>query len=193
MFYLANSDFGWRFEAAPTRREYLALERELYDLLLPKLQDAVRGLGPSERDRLYFGLSADWIRANPGAFARTTMRRLRRFCAPWVSHRAYSPTTVWLSAAWLVPLYVVGIPALGARVRRRDTMATLAVIVVMTTVATVGAFFHTQLRYRVANVDLFLGIFGGAFVARRRSAGDPAQVGDPDPRDRGGGPATGWR
>jgi hypothetical protein len=72
-------------------------------------------------------------------------------------------------------------------------MATLAVIVVMTTVATVGAFFHTQLRYRVANVDLFLGIFGGAFVARRRSAGDPAQVGDPDPRDRGGGPATGWR
>jgi hypothetical protein len=74
---------------------------------------------------------------------------------------------VWVSAMWLVPLYVVGLPALGARAVRHDTMARLAALVVIATVASVGAFFHSQLRYRVPNVDVLLGMFGAACVGGR--------------------------
>jgi len=180
MFVIANSDWGFRYQQVASPGEYRSLERELLGQEIPSRLAATSRFGPATRDRVLFRAGFEWIRRHPTEFVVTTLRRLRHFCAPWVSSSAYSARLAMLSACWFAPLFLFGFAGLVSALSRREGGAALVGTVAAITILTVGALFHSVQRYRIPSIDLYLGLFGAAWLAER--SGRLRRVGGSVPR-----------
>jgi 4-amino-4-deoxy-L-arabinose transferase-like glycosyltransferase len=166
MFWIANSDYGYRYQQIRSPQEYRALEQELWQEI-PNQIGAHPELGPAGRDRFFWRAGWSWIQSRPGEFIEATVHRLGHFIAPWVSPYAYSARTSVLSAFWFAPLFILGLIGLVPEVRQTEPRALIVLCIIVVTFGTVGALFHSVQRYRIPNVDLFFGMFGAAWLADR--------------------------
>lgn len=103
----------------------------------------------AEREAWFYRRGLDFIRAHPGEWSVTALRKLIHYWRPWVEPRTYAPAVVVLSGLSFGGTLLLALAGLG-RMPRRAALFVLATIVGSTLSSVV---WNVQLRYRFAMLD----------------------------------------
>jgi len=107
---------------------------------------------PSQREQFFYSAAFSFIRAHPGDWALTELRKLGHYWRPWTEPRAYPTSVVIVSGLSFGMLLVASAVAL-VRLPRRAALFLIAIIVGSTLSS---VLWSVQLRYRFAMLDPFL-------------------------------------
>ncbi len=144
------------------------------------------GSSEVEKDKLWRKAATDWIKANPGAYAKLAARRAFAWVVP--SEMIEHPTGWLITYGTMFPFLLVGGFVL---VRRRDVTAIGPVLILVATLAPTVIAVYADARYRRPAMAVSAAIAGcgvaaavGAARAKLVSRGDAAAHGDgPGPID----------
>lgn len=118
-----------------------------------------------ERERLWQQKAIENAKAEPAVTARLLGWKLIAFWRPWLSSDIYSMKGTLLSAAILVPLFVLGFAGMWIS-RKRPRMREVLILftILMLFVTAVHTVLVSTMRLRLSNVDPFLTIFAAIAI-----------------------------
>lgn len=130
-------------------------------------KDNYSQLGFNEREKIWRREAVAELTQDYGLTARLVFGKTLAFWTPFLNHFTYGKKTVWLVAAFVIGIYILG--AYGARVFALDKtgrkfVILLAVTFVVTTA--IHALIFGFVRYRVPNVDPYLSMLAGVAIWR---------------------------
>lgn len=130
-------------------------------------QVASRATTPNERDREWRRLAIEIFRNEPAESLRFMAKKAALYWRPWLNPVEYGMRTVAISAAMLIPLFVLG--AIGIwRHRLRN-----AVLVYFAVIWLAHVPHQVVMRYRIPFTDPLLLVFAaGAIASLRRGDAD---------------------
>ena len=118
-----------------------------------------------QREALWRSKAIENARAEPAATARLIGWKLIAFWRPWLSPDIYSTKGMLISAAILVPLFVLGFAGMWISRRRSGTREVVILFtVLMLFVTAVHTALVSTMRLRLPNVDPFLTIFASIAI-----------------------------
>lgn len=123
------------------------------------------GLSFKQRERLWQQKAIENAEAEPGVTARLIGWKLFGFWRPWLSADIYSTKGMLLSAALLIPLFVLGFAGVviaGRRTRLKKVVILYVIMLVFLTA--VHAALVSTMRLRLPYVDPFLTIFAAIAI-----------------------------
>jgi hypothetical protein len=123
------------------------------------------GLSFKERESLWRQQAIENAKAEPGITARLIGWKLIALWRPWLSADIYSTKGTLLSAAFLVPLFVLGFA--GMWISRKDPRmreVLILFVILMLFVTAVHTVLVSTIRLRLPNVDPFLTIFAAIAI-----------------------------
>ncbi len=123
------------------------------------------GLSFKERESLWRQQAIENAKAEPGITARLIGWKLIAFWRPWLSADIYSTKGMLFSAAFLVPLLILGFA--GMWISHNDQRMRIVLIlftILMLFVTAVHTLLVSTIRLRLPNVDPFLTIFAAIAI-----------------------------
>ncbi|PYT00320.1 MAG: hypothetical protein DMF63_07030 [Acidobacteria bacterium] len=123
------------------------------------------GLSFKERESLWRQQAIENAKAEPGITARLIGWKLLAFWRPWLSSDIYSTKGMLISAALLVPLFVLGFAGMWLsrkQPRIRETVILFAILMLFVTA--VHTALVSTMRLRLPNIDPFLTIFAAIAI-----------------------------
>ncbi len=123
------------------------------------------GLSFKERENLWRQQAIENAKSEPAATARLLGWKLIAFWRPWLSPDIYSMKGTLLSAAIIVPLFVLGFGGMWIsrkRPRMKEVLILFTILVLFVTA--VHTVLVSTMRLRLSNVDPFLTIFAAIAI-----------------------------
>lgn len=118
-----------------------------------------------QREGLWRQKAIENAKAEPGITARLIGWKLLAYWRPWLSSDIYSTKGMLLSAALLVPLFVLGLIGLFIAGRReRSKKVVILYVIMLLFVTAVHAVLVSTMRLRLPYVDPFMTIFAAIAI-----------------------------
>ena len=108
-----------------------------------------------------------FVRYDTARWLQLELYKVRHFWTPWVNPMLYSASVVAVSAAYTVPVFLLGLFGLWRLLERRSPLGRPLLVVIGIGFLTGGLIFHTQVRYRVPFVDIALALAAGSVFCRK--------------------------
>ncbi|NOZ95741.1 MAG: hypothetical protein GXP47_13535 [Acidobacteria bacterium] len=143
-----------RLLGSATRDQYRARVRhfQTYTQARAAAKVDARASSPRERSHEWLRLALDRMREHPEEEIAILGANLARYWRPWLSSLEHSRIAVVLSAAWLLPLFVLGAAGLILLLRRdRQTATIVGAWLIVTWLA--HAPFQVVMRFRISYAD----------------------------------------
>jgi hypothetical protein len=123
------------------------------------------GLSFKQRERLWQQQAIENAKAEPGMTARLLGWKLIAFWRPWLSSDIYSMKGTLISAAMLIPLFVLGFAGMWISRKRPGVREVLILFtILMLFVTAVHTALVSTMRLRLSNVDPLLTIFAAIAI-----------------------------